>query len=272
MTTTTPPTEIIYQALAAVYTMLVKYRGFTTYADTHLALGKAELIRMLPLDKNYYRSAIDRIFMLNLLHRDSVKEFTSLVDERWLCAHVRPFLFITPQEIGRSHAGITYSLVLVVVTTSDTEAAAPKLKHAYRQLHNMYDQLKLKKLPVTKARILRLVYGPAPTNPTPIVVADSLVSTETWYTAEIQTDITKNFLVPSHQAFDGMTQDELNKLPEYIRKAITGSHADPNKLDIIYDHDIIARWYGFVAGQHIVIKRRVLMEGGESYTIRVVRE
>ncbi len=265
--------ETLYSALATLHAMIVDDRKFIAYADCALALGRADTLRMLPMSSSLYRRVVDNIFRLNLLQRDRVGEYQNCsTDAAWLCDSVRNLVYVRPREVPPAHAGITYSVIVVVVTSADdTDAANIKLKLAEKHLHAMEKQLREKRMSLDKARIVRLVLGETPTNVVPIKTVDSLITLETWHAPEIQSNVTKNDLVPRHRAMDSLTEQEVAALPVTIRKAVEPG-SDPTKIDALFTTDMMARWYGFMRGQYVLVERRLLLEGGESYTVRFVDE
>lgn len=247
--------HLVINALANLYVSLAD-RGFDIESVARSVFVRWRAIRMLGPSPRY-----DRI--CELTYRKFILEEETDIERRlddaaWLAMHANNFLFVRDAD---THRGITYSVVYVVVTPPSGPEAIGKLDRARGRLDMIAKGME------TTGRVIRLIVGRAGTNVKKVTFENESVSTETWYTSELQWVPVEHDLVARHQVYAQMTEAEKARLPPSTRLAAEG---DSSKLDIILVTDVIARWYGYALGQVICITRRHKFDGGESFHIRRV--
>jgi DNA-directed RNA polymerase subunit H (RpoH/RPB5) len=270
------PCQAIIGALANLYTMLTEYRGLEPHPDVAALFARWAEIRRLPIDMPHYGLICELSYRLNLLVIDPKQTSAATtaamrsrrLDGAWLAMHARNLLFVQPSERAPTHRGITYSLALVVLTAMSGQEAMSKLDLARLHMNNSIEALKARGASVGSARIIRLAFGRAGKNVVPVRADNELVSTEAWFTSELQANPMLHELVPRHRVYAQMSADERAELPVSTQKAAAG---DTSKLDVLRATDPVARWHGFVAGQVICVDRRHLFEGGVGFALRCVR-
>lgn len=265
---TEPCWHSLLTALGNLYTMLTVDRGLQAEPTAETVLSQIHKVQMLPMSGDAYRAVGDRLFELNLLQADAAKSFdVNKLDPEWIAMNTRLLMFAQPTDRKPRHAGINYSIVFVVVTLRSGDATNKKMQMAQVNLLHTLEELKRANLPVSRGRLLRLVYD----SPSKQVIGTKHAehfSTEFWFTQEIQLNPTLHVDVPLHVPYAEMTPEQLAEIPEPLRKAAETSKM---KLAILLPTDIIARWHSFVVGQMVCTIRRHKLEGGQTYNIRFVR-
>jgi hypothetical protein len=273
----TQPTETLALALGNAYKMLSADRGFTPHPDVRAVFERWERMRMLPLNTPTFARVCDLVYVNGLMQRGTgggseqalqtarVHFRANRHKPAWLADRMRNLWFLETDERPLAHAGIGYSLVLLVVTPAKGQVAIDRMKRARTEMEAAVAALRKQGKPVRQGRVLRLVLNvgtPAPAR-VPVVKMDGeLVSIETWYASELLADPTLVANAPRHTPLTSLTADELARIPASTLNAPIG--------DSILTTDAIARWFSYEVGQAICIERRQLFEGGASYTFRRV--
>jgi hypothetical protein len=269
----TQPTEILALALGNAYKMLTLDRGFTPQPETAAIFAQWERIRMLPINTPEFARVCDVVYVNGLMQRAAEQPLSVARSQfraqrhkpAWLADRMRNLWFLETEEQPLAHAGIGYSLVLLVATPSKGQLAIDKLKRARAEMDAAIGALRKAGKHVRQGRIMRLILNVSTAAPArvPSVKADSeLVSIETWYASELLADPTLAANAPRHTPLTSLTADELARIPSSTLNAPIG--------ELMVTTDAIARWFSYELGQAICIERRQLFEGGASYTFRRV--
>jgi hypothetical protein len=270
----TQPTEILALALGNAYKMLAVDRGFTPHPDTSAVFAKWARMCMLPINTPTFARICDLVYVNGLMQRGAADDAlrTARVHFRahrhkpaWLADRMRNLWFLETDERPLAHAGIGYSVVLLVVTPSKGPLAIDKMKRARAEMETAVAALRKSGKQVRQGRIMRLILNvgtPAPAR-VPVVKTDGeFASIETWYASELLADPTAAASVPAHTPLTSLDADALARIPASTLNSPIG--------DSILTTDAIARWFSYEVGQAICIERRQLFEGGASYTFRRV--
>lgn len=272
----TSPCEMIANALANVYTMLTASRGFDASDDVENMFAHWSMVKKA--ERDTFAKACEALYRFGLLRKDEKKNTSAELstqfnlnkhDAGWLALNARNLLFVHKDNGVPAHAGITYCMVLVVLTARSGDESLTKLHKSEAYMGETIENLKKQGFLNVAARVIRLTYGKPGKNSQQVTSTAKLpsVSTEYWFTSEMQSNPLEHAWVPHHIPFAAMTDEERQMMPESTRKAAVG---DRSKLDRIRTFDIVARWCGYAPGQVIVCKRRQLFEGGENYHLRCV--
>lgn len=269
------PAETLVTALAHLFAILTEHRGLVPDPGAAPLATQWPIVRQMPLDAPEFPALAALVYRLGVFDgaasTGSERAQTAAVDANridggWLALRARSFFFVQPTATPR-HPGITYSLAVVVATASAGQDSMAKLARARAHIQRAVDLLRRRRAYVTSARVVRLVYGRPAKRVRPPVQNSADVSTEVWYTDELQYDSMAHELVPPHRLLAQMTPAELAPIPAVSLRIARQS---PDRLDVLLETDRVARVAGYVPGQLICIERAALLDGGRSFSFRVV--
>lgn len=268
MTAVVPACHRLVVALCNIYTMMTRDRQLIAEPSDEPILSRLSKLQKLPLSGDLYARVCDQLFELSFLDRAHVPTYqANKEDPVWIAERMRMLVFAVPDDTEPAHMGIGYRLVFIVPTARSGDVTNQKMRMAQTYMNNTLDQLRAR-YPGIKGRLFRLVCGEPLVNVVRTKADDNDVSTEVWFTDELQIDPTMHIDVPLHCDYATMAPENAARIPRPMRNL---ARDDPVKLDVLSPTDIIARWYSFALGQVVCVERREKHDYGTTYNLRFVR-